>query len=221
MLPLHRIVQTATVAAVATALAACGGEGHSHDGHGHEGHVHVAPNGGTLVELGDHVANVEFLLDAETGEMTMVARGAHAETSLRSPSESVTITIDNHGESTFDVVLAAQAAELSGETGGDSSKFVGKSDDLVGGDHFHGSIKSFNLKGTEWTDVTFDFPGEHDHGDGEGHDDHSEDGEHDDGETEGSCPPARPSDGARRGVRRRGAPRRRDRLRGRRVHTTA
>ena len=187
MFPLHRIVQTATVAAVAAALSACG-DGHSHGDHGHGkgGHVHVAPNGGTLVELGDHVANVEFLLDADTGEMTMFALGAHAETSLRSLSESVTITIDNHGESTFDVVLAAQAAELSGETVGDSSKFIGKSDDLVGVDHFHGVIKSFDLKGTTWTDVTFDFPGEHDHGDGEDHHDHSEDDEHDGGETEGS-----------------------------------
>ncbi|MEM9381121.1 MAG: hypothetical protein AAGB93_14310 [Planctomycetota bacterium] len=189
MLPLHRIVQTATVAAVAAALTACGGsDGHGDHDHEHEGHVHVAPNGGTLVELGDHVANVEFLLDSETGEMTMFALGAHAETSLRSPSESVTITIDNHGESTFDVVLAAQAAELSGETVGDSSKFVGKSDDLVGVDHFHGLIKTFNLKGTEWTDVTFDFPGEHDHdhGEGEGHDEHSDDDSHDGGESEGS-----------------------------------
>src|SRR5690606_9176283 len=38
---------------------------HDHD---HDHHHHEAPHGGHLVMLGDHVAQVELVLNAETGE---------------------------------------------------------------------------------------------------------------------------------------------------------
>lgn len=187
---LPTILRAATAIAVSAALVACGGsgaetsaEGHAHeDGeeHSHEegeehddddhGHVHVAPNGGTLVEIGDHFANVEFVLDAESGELTMYTLGAHAETAVRCPDASVVVEADMHGDAPTVVTLAAQESSLSGETVGDSSKFVGQHDELKGADHFHGLLKSVSLMDTTFTDVTFDFPGEQGHEDGEDHD---------------------------------------------------
>ena len=89
------------------ALVSCGGASdHDHDhgdadDHSHEVHVHVAPHadeGGILVELGDHFANAEFILDPEKGQLTMYTWGGHAEKSVRSPSKSVVVSIDMHAD---------------------------------------------------------------------------------------------------------------------------
>jgi len=48
---------------VAIAVAGCGGDGPGPDEHGEDAHAHAAPHGGTLVELGDHEANVEIVFD--------------------------------------------------------------------------------------------------------------------------------------------------------------
>jgi len=173
------------------ALVSCGG-GHDHgddhdhaDGHSHEGHVHVAPHadeGGILVELGDHFANAEFILDPEAGQLTMYTWGGHAEKSVRSPSKSVVVSIDMHGDEPLELELLAQASKLSGETVGDSSHFVAKDETLVGAHHFHGLIRSVSVLGTEFTDVKFDYdlPVE-----GEDHDGHDHDGDDHDHEGEG------------------------------------
>lgn len=183
---MHAFTQTLraglAIAAVA-ALAACGGDGHDHseDGHSHEdGHVHVAPNGGLLVELGDHAANAEFLIDHETGTMTMYTYDAHADNAARSTMNEVVISIDTHADEETEVVLAAQASKLSKETVGDSSTFVGQHDLLKEATHFHGTIKAVSLLGQEFTDVKFDYDAE---SEGEGHDDHDHDHE---GDGEGS-----------------------------------
>ncbi len=174
------------------ALVSCGGSSdHSHDPdhgeeHSHEGHVHVAPHadeGGILVELGDHFANAEFILDPEAGQLTMYTWGGHAEKSVRSPSQSVTVSIDMHGDEPLELELMAQASKLSGETVGDSSHFVAKDETLVGAHHFHGLIRSVNVLGTEFTDVKFDYDlpaagDDHDH-DGDDHDHEGDDHDHD------------------------------------------
>ena len=179
---LHTLAHTLrgglAIAAIAT-LAACGGK-HEHgdeEGHGEEGHVHVAPNGGVLVELGDHFANAEFLLDSETGTLTMYTLGGHAEKAERSPTTEVIVMADVHGDEPVEVKLAAQASELSGMTVGDSSKFVGQADGLKGHDHFHGVIKALNLKGTDFTDVKFAYE-QHDE---EGHEHEGEEGHGEEG----------------------------------------
>ena len=175
------------------ALASCGGSSdHDHDhgdadGHSHEGHVHVAPHadeGGILVELGDHFANAEFILDPEKGQLTMYTWGGHAEKSVRSPSKSVVVSIDMHADQPLELELLAQESKLSGETVGDSSHFVASDEALVGAHHFHGLIRSVTVLGSEFTDVKFDYdlPAEgegHDH-DGDDHDhDHDHEGEGD------------------------------------------
>ena len=188
------------------ALASCGGahdhdhdhdkEGageHTEEGHTEEGHVHTAPHaedGGILVELGDHFANAEFVLDPEAGQLTMYTYGGHAEKAVRSPSESVVVSIDMHADAPLELTLTAQASKLSGETVGDSSHFVGKDETLVGAHHFHGMIRSVNVRGTEFTDVKFDYDlpakgDEHDH-DGDDHDhDHDHEGDDHDHDHEG------------------------------------
>ncbi len=174
------------------ALVSCGGASdHDHDhgdadDHSHEVHVHVAPHadeGGILVELGDHFANAEFILDPEKGQLTMYTWGGHAEKSVRSPSKSVVVSIDMHADQPLELELLAQESKLSGETVGDSSHFVASDEALVGAHHFHGLIRSVNVLGTDFTDVKFDYdlPAE-----GEGHDHDGDDHDHDhEGEGDG------------------------------------
>lgn len=190
MLPVLHAVRAGLALAAVVTLAACGGDGHDdHDDHGDEGHgeghVHVAPHGGTLVELGDHFANAEFLLDAEAGKMEMYTLGGHASVAERSPNETVTVELDVHADKPIVVTLAAQASDLSGETVGDSSYFTATSEELKGLEHFHGKIVALNLKGTDFENVKFDFDAHEDHDgedhDGEGHDE-DHDGEDHDGE---------------------------------------
>lgn len=174
------------------ALVSCGGASdHDHDhgdadDHSQEVHVHVAPHadeGGILVELGDHFANAEFILDPEKGQLTMYTWGGHAEKSVRSPSKSVVVSIDMHADQPLELELLAQESKLSGETVGDSSHFVASDEALVGAHHFHGLIRSVNVLGTDFTDVKFDYdlPAE-----GEGHDHDGDDHDHDhEGEGDG------------------------------------
>ena len=161
-----------------TALVSCGGS-HDHDqdhgdadGHSDEAHVHVAPHadeGGILVELGDHFANAEFILDPEKGQLTMYTWGGHAVKSVRSPSKSVVVSIDMHADQPLELELLAQQSKLSGETVGDSSHFVASDEALVGAHHFHGLIRSVTVLGKEFSNVKFDYdlPAE---GEGDDHD---------------------------------------------------
>lgn len=170
------------------ALVSCGGSSdHDHDhgdadGHSDEGHVHVAPHadeGGILVELGDHFANAEFILDPEKGQLTMYTWGGHAVKSVRSPSKSVVVSIDMHADQPLELELLAQESKLSGETVGDSSHFVASDEALVGAHHFHGLIRSVTVLGTEFSDVKFDYDLPAD-GEDHGHD-HEGEGDGDEG----------------------------------------
>ena len=196
---LHDLLSPAFLLLSSSALVACGGGEEHGGGHDHGGHVHLAPHadeGGMLVELGDHFANVEFVLDPEAGRLTMYTLGAHASKAVRSPSTSVVVSVDMHGDAPLEVELAAQASELNGDTVGASSMFVGEDPGLVGAGHFHGTIRAINLRGEDFADVKFDYDlaledsdgGDHDHDgedhegedhEGEGHDHDGEDHDHD------------------------------------------
>ena len=73
MLPFQNAFRLGIAAATIVAVAACSGSEAGHEGHDHaageeHSHAHSAKFGGTLVELGDHFANIELTNDvnAET-----------------------------------------------------------------------------------------------------------------------------------------------------------
>lgn len=134
------------------------------DAHSEEtdhGHVHVAPNGGMLVEIGDHFANIEIVLDSETGVLTLYSLGAHAEKPVRLVEEtlSLDVTLGDSDES-FTLILDAMENPLSGETIGDTSEFRGQSDALIGVDHFHATLASIQTQGVVFQNIEFAFPHE-------------------------------------------------------------
>ncbi|MEM8709441.1 MAG: hypothetical protein AAGG01_00700 [Planctomycetota bacterium] len=176
MLPFsHAVKFGLTAAAITLAVACSGGHAEEHE-HGEHGHAHSANFGGTLVELGDHFANVELTHDAETGEVALYTYDAHAEGSQRSSTEAPELQITPHvheGDPVepFTLVLEPRVSATSGEKVGDSSKFTGQHDSLKGLDHFEVTITEIELKGQTFTGVEFMHPSDahdHDH-DEEGH----------------------------------------------------
>jgi hypothetical protein len=138
-------------------------EAHDHDAdHDHdeddEHHHHTAPRGGTLVELGDHVGNVEFLLDKATGTLTAYALDAHAENPVRMKEAALSLQITVNGAAPATVTLAATANPLTGETVGDTSQFQATVDALKGAEKFSGVIPAMEYRGVQLPETRFDFP---------------------------------------------------------------
>lgn len=107
-------------------LCACEQEqdsGHADHDHHHHGHVHSAPHGGTLIEIGDHQANLEICCDRESGTLTVYVLGPHAEQPLRIAEEQIAATL-HYGETITALQLQAQSSSLSGERVGDSATFA-------------------------------------------------------------------------------------------------
>jgi hypothetical protein len=143
-----------------------------------EGHAHKAPHGGTLIELGDHVAHLELVLDAKTGKLTAYVLDSGAEKGVRLKQKDIQIKINDINEEDADVKLTLKAVAnvLTGEKEGDSSEFTGQHEKLIGAKHFEGEIKKIKLKGEDLEDIDVDFPdgneGGHDHKHDHKHDDH-------------------------------------------------
>jgi len=136
------------------------GSKHSHDdhaGHSHvaHGHVHTAPNGGELVELGDHQFNVEFLYDSQRGVLRVWFLDAHAENFVRVSMDAFDIMEADGARRT--ITLRATGNSLTGETAGDTSYFEGDAPWLREVKHFDGIIKAARVRGVDFRDVSFHF----------------------------------------------------------------
>lgn len=147
---------------------------HEHDHH----HAH-GPNGGDLVELGDHSIHAEVVFDEEHGKLDVYLLGEDAETAHPVALTELTLSFA-HGDETEDFTLTA--APLDGEAEGQSSRFSVTDEEIAEEFHEHtdGAHLHFEIDGKEYEGEVHHHHG-HEHGDhGDGHD-HG-DGDHDHGE---------------------------------------
>jgi len=121
-----------------------------------EHHAHVAPHGGTLVEVGEHQFNVELVHDADDGRLTAYVLDAHAEDFVRLPIRGFAIIalVNGHRES---LPMAAVGNPVTGETVGDTAEFSGVADWLKGRVAFDACIPAIDIRGTTFKDVRFAF----------------------------------------------------------------
>jgi len=133
------------------------GEGGSKRGSG-GGHAHTSPRGGTLVEIGDHVAQVDLVLDPAAGELHAYVMDGHASRAVRIAQETLAVTV-GEGTETFELPLAAAADPLSGETVGDTSHFSAVSERLKGRTTFSGRIGPIRVFGKDCEPVAFRYGG--------------------------------------------------------------
>lgn len=137
-----------------------------------KGHAHTAPHGGTLVEVGDHQFNLEFLFDAERGVLQAWILDAHAENFVRVPLKEFRVVARAGGKEQA-LAFRAVANELSGETVGDTSQFEARAPWLREAKAFAGTVTEIIIRGARFADIRFRFPDnddEHDH-EHEKHDD--------------------------------------------------
>jgi hypothetical protein len=142
-------------------LAGCGDSHSSHDHSSHGGgaeHSHTAPHGGTLVELGQHAFNVEFVRDLEAGKLIAYILDAHAEFYLRLPIPSFEVTLMKQGQPET-LKLAAVENSKTGEKVGDTSQFEAQADWLKVASPLAGEIKELDLRGSKFSGVKFQLPG--------------------------------------------------------------
>jgi len=129
-----------------------------HDDHGDHGDhgddVHTAQYGGQLVELGDHVANVEIVFDADTGSVSVFGLDSHAENPVRMAAPSLAVVIESDAlDEPLEVELPAIENLLTGETVGDTSEFTGEFAALQDLDKIHVTIPEIELKGARFTNI--------------------------------------------------------------------
>ncbi len=118
------------------------------------GHAHEAPHGGVLVELGDHVAFLEFVLDEDTGSLTVYVLDGAAEQAVRVSQETIGLVFEAPGIlAGTSLELKARANVLTGETAGDSSQFVVTHESLKGVKAFKGQVLQVLIKGQTFRDV--------------------------------------------------------------------
>ena len=151
----------------------------------HEHHHAHGPNGGDLVELGDHSIHAEVVFDEEHGKLDVYLLGEDAETAHPVALTELTLSFA-HGDETEDFTLTA--APLDGEAEGQSSRFSVTDEEIAEEFHEHtdGAHLHFELDGKEYAGEVHHHHG-HDHGDhsdghdhGDGDDDHEEGHDNDD-----------------------------------------
>lgn len=143
------------VLSLALFLAACGRKepAPSHPG----GHVHVAPHGGTLIEIGEHAFNLELLRDAATGKLTAWVLDGHAENFVRLKVPAIE-GLATFGAEKRPFQLKAVANPATGETAGDTSQFEMQADWLKTKDAFTVTIPALEIRGRKFGPLTANYP---------------------------------------------------------------
>lgn len=141
------------LALLALALAGCG-KGHDHAGG--KGHVHVAPHGGTLVELGAHQYNLEFVFDAGRGVLQAYVLDGHAEAFVRVSIPEFVVTATAGGQRHL-LLFRAVANPVTGEAVGNTALFEAPAGWLSAAKAFDGTLQAINVRGVAFSNVTFRF----------------------------------------------------------------
>lgn len=120
-----------------------------------DSHGHAAPHGGTLLELGEHVGFLEFVLDAGAGTLTAYVLDGGAEQAVRIPQPTILVTFDApKALDSQTLTLAARANVLTGESEGDTSEFVLTHPALKGQTAFYARVAEVVVKGQTFKDLT-------------------------------------------------------------------
>jgi hypothetical protein len=123
-------------------------------GHGH--HAHVAPHGGMLIEVGEHMFNIELVHDVAAGRLTAYILDAHAENFVRLPIQGFALVALVNGQRQS-LPMAAVANPVTGETVGDTSEFSATAGWLKSKVACDAFIPAIDIRGTTFTDVRFAF----------------------------------------------------------------
>jgi hypothetical protein len=163
--PLSAYTRLALMMAIIGTLVSSGAAGAQHGPTVKAGlHEHHAPHKGTLVELGEELAHLELVLNAQTGTLTVYVLDGEAEQSVRIAQPAIELALRLPG-SPKDLVLTlpAVANPLTGEAVGQTSQFQLQHAALKGAPRFSGTVRSVTARGTPFQNVAFRFPEGNEH----------------------------------------------------------
>lgn len=113
-----------------------------------------------MTELGDHVAQLEIVHDAESGTLTLYAFDGHADMPLKLGVESVFVEVEpeSHG-GYIPLELKGVANSLTGETTSDTSQFSVVDEELKQFENFRAVIPAIVVRGATFEEVAFEYRG--------------------------------------------------------------
>jgi hypothetical protein len=150
-----RIGLSLALLSLAVMVSACGGGADEAAAPAAAEHAHTAPHGGTLVELGDHLASLEVVHTPATGMLVIYVLDGEAQGAVRIAQTSLTVHIE--GDSPRTVELLPVASSLTGETSGDASQFS-RSLDVLKGAVTSVRVQELVVKGQTFRDVSVNLP---------------------------------------------------------------
>lgn len=149
------MIRALLLLALTALFTACSKHDHNHAAdHDHHGHTHTALHGGTLVEIGEHQFNVELLLDASAGKLTVWLLDAHAEHFVRSALPALEVTLQHNG-APRPLALLPVANAATGEIIGNTSQFEATADWLQGVGPLAGEFPRLDFRGAVFSAVKF------------------------------------------------------------------
>jgi hypothetical protein len=160
--PLGLALTTVALAAPAWFGTGCGRtesghEDHDAAGHTHAEHVHVAPHGGTLVPLGEHEFNLEWVRERNSDRLTAYVLDAHAENFVRLAARSFTVNLTGAAGGA-PLTLEAVLDSRTGETIGDTSRFEVRSPGLASAGALECRLGEIEIRGRRYAGVPFHVP---------------------------------------------------------------
>ncbi len=121
------------------------------------GHQHVAPHGGTAVELGHEEFHLELVLDPAAGRLTGYVLDGELEKFIRIPAPSVRVVARVRDvDQSLDLLAVANPA--TGEKVGDTAQFEVTADWLKTTPRFDARLTEVTIRGKTYRDVPFNFP---------------------------------------------------------------
>jgi hypothetical protein len=120
-------------------------------------HRDEPPHGGTPVVLGQAEYHLELVSDHVTGRLQAYVLDGEMEDFVRSSSPTLELAVTTPG-GPRQLVLAAVANPVTGETVGDTSLFEGQSDWIRTTPDFDADLATITIRGTPFTHVRFNFP---------------------------------------------------------------
>lgn len=122
-----------------------------------EAHADHPPHGGSVIELGSHLAHAELVIVPDTGEVTVHMLDGTGQGAKRIAQPVILAEVQASGR-TMTLELNAVAAEWTGERSGDSSQFSARTDDLLRVGDATVILKWVGVEGQVFTDVPIQWP---------------------------------------------------------------
>ena len=154
----RRLVRLANVGLLVALMVGCGQSGDERKPPAPPvHHEHMAPHGGTAVELGKEEFHLELVVDAVAGRLTGYVLDGELETFIRIPAPSLRLNVRLNGvDQPLDLVSVANPA--TGEKAGDTSQFEAVADWLKSTPRFDARLVEITVRGKTYRDVSFNFP---------------------------------------------------------------